>query len=560
MGAIENDDGSDDSDEPGNYAAAEDLANELTNPNTRTVDAESFLNMLMQSGSSAEQQTSLLDNIMSQFGQGQLLVGADSTAHSALDAEVTRVGTMAADDEQDTTIHMNAAAEAADESDDSDDAASNENDDAVTMELTGIVPRQHEGDDDEDDNGSENSAGERGTSALPVSSSAFLSQLDPFINSFYAQTRISHAYLEPSSAPAANRYCAKAGLVLGIFDAYSQQQLAPEPSVELEQLSELPIRFEPLYRKAQLTARRDYCVALSGLFEADRIVSETAAAEPVQLESLVSFFEEQNDLLAQRKKELLLRISKAKQRLAQEAPGNETGKLASEIQSLRDRLGRVRQEREVAGTKVEQLGAEAQALQATCTTFDRQLTEKKSAQSILLAINGLQPAEVTADACDFIYDKFSKLHFADSAEFTSLHPDIDWSAVVRSSIDSSELSMRQYTIAAMKANVALKGLLEDVRKVKQHTFVDIHYSDGIQIRVQFFSLEQRRRFHLQIPLATVDSYARLYEETEFEWPTDVVYGDVDANGLKKCLRSCRIDPVLPVLSIYQHVESSMETF
>ncbi|KAJ2365324.1 hypothetical protein H4S01_003311, partial [Coemansia sp. RSA 2610] len=161
MGAIENDDGSDDSDEPGNYAAAEDLANELTNPNTRTVDAESFLNMLMQSGSSAEQQTSLLDNIMSQFGQGQLLVGADSTAHSALDAEVTRVGTMAADDEQDTTIHMNAAAEAADESDDSDDAASNENDDAVTMELTGIVPRQHEGDDDEDDNGSENSAGER---------------------------------------------------------------------------------------------------------------------------------------------------------------------------------------------------------------------------------------------------------------------------------------------------------------------------------------------------------------------------------------------------------------
>ncbi|KAJ2303810.1 hypothetical protein IWW52_006716, partial [Coemansia sp. RSA 2704] len=92
---------------------------------------------------------------------------------------------------------MNAAAEAADESDDSDDAASNENDDAVTMELTGIVPRQHEGDDDEDDNGSENSAGERGTSALPVSSSAFLSQLDPFVTAEPASSAAGGATWSP---------------------------------------------------------------------------------------------------------------------------------------------------------------------------------------------------------------------------------------------------------------------------------------------------------------------------------------------------------------------------
>ncbi|KAJ2124066.1 hypothetical protein IW147_002002 [Coemansia sp. RSA 720] len=715
MGAIGNDDDSDtgrideeETDEPVPSNSADNMMGQAAH----TVDADIFLSMLMQSdvgdanssgSNTTDQQTSLLENIMSQLSQGQLFTGSDNTIYGSAEADITRVGITANNDDQDTTVRLSASAGTADESEASDysnDDASNENDDAVTMELTGIVsrlqPDRDSADELEDSTPPVTSYQENPFTATQAIDAASSIWSPPMVSSFMdtiqslistqqpevqpignilpnsvalstltpapiiheesvrtparkpmaapstpksavsttprsvrtprqittpkpiatprSQTRARTPAArstprQPSATPTPGRRAqkapkfstpatpvptkepgfvldslppvpalsrpptagvtfgppsladqAKAGLVLNVFNAYHQQRLVPEPATGIEQQSEYPAKFEPLYRKAQLTARLEYCSALNSLFEADRAVSDTATIEPVQFESVVSFFNDQNDLLAQRKDELLLRISRAKQKLAAEAPSSEAGSTSNEILSLRGSLSSIRAEREAMNSKIEHLNAEIQTLQATCTTFDRQVTEKKSAQSILLAINGLQPAGATAETCDFIYDKFTKLHFGESAEFTSLHPEIDWSAVIRSSIDAEDLTMRQYTIAVMKANVVLKDLLEDVRKVKLHTFVEIQYNDGIQVRMQFFSRKQRRRFHLQIPLSTVESYARLHEETSFEWPADVVYGDLDIGKLKRCLRSCHISSSAPVLSIYQHVDSSMEAF
>ncbi|KAJ1868055.1 hypothetical protein LPJ78_000552 [Coemansia sp. RSA 989] len=646
MGAINN--GDDDDEGEGEDEDAENIANHTGQ--TPTVDAESFLNMLMQGGGSSgpniEQQTSLLDNIISQFG-------SDNTVHGTEDPSDIH-------NEQDTTLHVDAPVDTNNESAESDDEG--DHDDAVTMELTGIVPRQPDESESQTTSSPPASTlwgqpmvssfmdtiGSLLSTQPPSNPAAMAPQANaPTATPAPAEETFNDVPSTPKSAPAraatprpttmpkrtatpkrpatpknavspaktpqsssilrapmprltptphkqqstpkavkqthtldplpplpplphqfvSNTYSgpptladqAKAGLVVNIFDTYRCQTLIPSISAEAEQLSEVPVKFEPLYRKAQLSARLEYCSALSGLFEADRIVSEAAAAKLVEFDELVAFFEEKNEVLAQRRDELLLRISRARQKLAQEAPSSETGAVAGEIQSLRAQLGDIRHEREAIGQDIEKLQAEIQALQATRISADRQLTEKKSAQSILLAINGLQPAEVSESSCDFIYDKFSKLHFDDTADFMSLHPDIDWSAVVKSSIDA-DAPMRQYAIAIMKANVALKSLLEDVRTVNRHTFVELEYNDGIHIRMQFFSRKQRRRFYLQIPLSTIDSYAHLHEETRFEWPTDIVYGDLDLEKFKKCLRACKISPASPVLSIYHHIESSMNEF
>ncbi|KAJ2769757.1 hypothetical protein IWQ57_002968 [Coemansia nantahalensis] len=545
LGAVHNDDDDDvDEDEDGNegpdVVAGADLSMAASNDGvsaTDSADAVSFFNMLMQS-SAADQQTSLLDNIMSQFGQAQLPANTDNTTHSATDADYTRVAMPAddADEEQDATIHHDAAdiavSEAAGTSDYAGDGASseededvgNDNDDAVTMELTGIVARLP----DDPDSDADHDANEHA---------------DMF-----------------AVASTESQYATPAGLAVGIFEAYRHRQLVPNVAPAVLELAEVPLRFEPLFRKAELKARLEYCSALSGLFEADQAVGQTAAIETSSFEDDASFFGTQNDLLASRQEELLLRVSKAQQRLAQQTPTREASKLSGETAELRTRLLHARKERDAASTTIEQLSTEIRALQATSTSFDRQLSERKSAQQVLLAVNGLQPADMATDCCDFIYDGFSRLHFGGSAEFTSLHPDVDWAAAIRSAIGAPDQTMRQYTIAAMKANAVLKGMLEDVRRVKRHTFVELGCSDGIQVRVQFFSRAHRRRFHLHIPLATVESYSQLHLETEFDWATEVLYGDVDTARLRACLRACRISPSHPVLSIYEHVESSMAAF
>ncbi|KAJ2160571.1 hypothetical protein GGF46_002167 [Coemansia sp. RSA 552] len=702
MGAISND-GDDDDEEEESDAGANSAAepNNAAPLSAQGTDTENFFSMLMQS-SAMDQQTSLLDNIISQFGQDQAPPSAtESTMHSTTETDITRVG-IPMDGDQDTTMFVSSTEVPPGDSDSSDgDGAENDNDDAVTMELTGLVPRAPDDDDDDsvedpeeavhspstpvrtsvaaqprghpsmsgpawgqavsarfgDPLGSILSLVQSSTQLAPVTQAAVVASPQPeataaqvtstpvrqprtprttprripapqilsstptssstpkrnlpqtpvirsaqrgrtslastpqgAVQTPLKSARVSRRTPSPKAPtpakdpvftldplprlpvladpPAANASAdpqslaeqAKAGLALEIFDAYRRLQLVPAASPEIAEQSVFPVKFQPLFRKAQLTARLEYCSALNGLFEADGNVRQAAEAEPVTYDPLASFFEDQNETLSRRTEELRLRIAKVKQKLAQAAPGVDSGKVATEIQELRAKLLGVRRERESVGAAVERLNAEIQTLQSTCTSFDHQISEKKSAQDILLSINGLEPADVTKDSCDFVYDKFSKLHFGTSAELTSLHPDIDWSAVVRSSIDASGLSMRQYTIAVMKANAILKGLLEDVRQVKLRTFVDLVYDSGIRIRVRFFSKALRRRFDLQIPLATIDSYARLHKETEFEWPADVLYGDVDEERLKECLQSCSIDPSSPVLSIYQHIDSSMEAF
>ncbi|KAJ2784164.1 hypothetical protein H4R18_001291 [Coemansia javaensis] len=622
------------------------------------VDAANFFDILMQSsraedGDEQRQHTSLLDNIISEYGHGDLgpqstaEAAADATMHTTTDGDFTRVGPMPVEepvDEQPTAVYA-AYPESADgggseageaEYSEQDEDVAHENDDAVTMELTGIVARRSSSpeadardeveandqdeieahDQDEPTLGSGSlgvSWGQASSGTLmdvfgslmaaaqpPVSGGpAAINEL-PFMPDLAAapspmpaaglaaavdasaaptprstrSTRDSRPMfvLDPlpplpgpaalpagarASAPASRAELAKAGLVLGIFETYRRQRLVPAVSPAAAELSEFPAKFEPLFRKAELKARLEYCSALSGLFEADRSVSQAAAAEPAAFGEPAAFLEAQNAHLLARREELLARIARAKQRLEEEAPGKDTGKLHGETQELRAKVAEARRAREGLGAEIEQMGAEIQALQATSTSFDHQMSEKKSALDVLLALNGLQPADVTADSCDFIYDGFSRLHFGDTVEFTSLHPDIDWAAAIQGAIGTGDLTRRQYTIAAMKANVVLKGLLEDIRKVRQRTFVELLCTDGIQVRIQFFSKERRRRFHLQIPLATAVSYARLHTERQFDWPTEVVYGNVDEAGLKKCLRACRISPLQPMLSIYEHVDSSM---
>ncbi|KAJ2616568.1 hypothetical protein H4S08_000725 [Coemansia sp. RSA 1365] len=353
---------------------------------------------------------------------------------------------------------------------------------------------------------------------------------------------------------------AKAGLAIGLFESYRHQQLTPKTLSKDSQQSSFLVKFKPLFRSATLTARLEYCKSLASLFEVDRDVSQAADAEIVSFDSPVSRLKEHNNVLQQRKDELILRISKAKQKLEQAAPDKETGNVANEIQQLKAKQLKLRQERESANADAELLSAEIQSLQSTSTSLDRQMSEKQSAQNLLLAINGLEPAEVGQDSCDFVYDRFIKLHVGDTAEFASMHPEIDWSGVIARSVSSVERTTRQYTIAVMRANVLLKGLLEDVRRVKRHTFVNVQCNDEFQIHVLFFSKKHRRRFRLQIPLETVECYARLHQETAFDWHTEIAYGAMDADRFKACLRTCRIDPTTPILSIYQHIDASMETF
>ncbi|KAJ1905638.1 hypothetical protein LPJ81_001814, partial [Coemansia sp. IMI 209127] len=360
--------------------------------------------------------------------------------------------------------------------------------------------------------------------------------------------------------PSALAEQAKAGLVFGIHNVYRYQKHIPQPSAESTEISTVDIKFEPLYRKAKLTARLDYCSSLVPLFEADQDISRLSEATPTDFGQKVAFFSESNNAHLQRKEELLLRIAKAKSRLAEEAPTGKIGRLSGEIRELRDKLATIKREREEISVKAEQLSGGIQALQTTNSSFDRQATEKKSAQKLLLAINGLQLADVSENSCEFVYDKFSKLYLDNAAEFSSLHPDINWNAVVRDTISKDDMTLRQYAIAIMKLNAILNDLLDDVKRVKRHTFVDVLCSDGIQVRMQLFSKQLRRRFYLQVPLKDVESYRALRNETDFDWPAEVVYGDVDQEKLKLCLMTCDIDSASPLLSIYRHLEACMESY
>ncbi|KAJ2077261.1 hypothetical protein H4R24_005235 [Coemansia sp. RSA 988] len=746
-----------------------DLAGELVDHASGTttpignVDTESLLDMLMQT-STIDQQTSLLDNIISQFGRAQQAGTTDNTMHSHADTDITRVGPLVEDmeEEQNTVVNtgnivgVNRHSNADSDIESSEDGVGIDNEDAITMELTGIVSRQTGNREEEDarvlngqdtfyENGGNIQAqlnllgsgrtpgrfistredavapilawseseprtiadvldNVLATSQLGSPIAPFLSHSDPSADrsvdglmvttplakvtstpigastpnnaatptksvtplraytpvvasarrahadvstpdSLFAcmahtpvaqetlapvvtsarrahadvstpgslSARMAHTPIqnppkarktnvddspalrlaspvakEPSTPPKPavfeldslpplpspmvppatktalkhSSLCeqAKAGLAVGIFEAYRHQQLTPKALSDSAQRSTFPMKLKPLFCSAKLAARLEYCKALASLFEADHDVSKAAGTEIVSFELPVSLFEEHCRSLQQRKDELALRISKAKQKLAQAAPDKDTGNLASEIRQLRAKQLEIRQERESANSDAEKLNAEIQTLQATSTSLDRQMCEKQSAQSLLLAINGLEPAEVAQDSCDFVYDHFAKLHVGDTAEFASMHPDIDWSAVIARSVGSAERTTRQYTIAVMRANALLKSLLEDVRKVKSHTFVNLQCSDEFQIRVLFFSKKHRRRFQLQIPLDTVECHARLHRETAFDWQTDIVYGALDADRFKACLRACRIDSASPILSIYQHIDASMEAF
>ncbi|KAJ2392491.1 serine/threonine-protein kinase bud32, partial [Coemansia sp. RSA 2603] len=332
---------------------------------------------------------------------------------------------------------------------------------------------------------------------------------------------------------------AKAGLVFKIFNAYHKHRLQPTLSATALELSGISVRFEPLFRKAKLNARLEYCSSLSSMFEADHDVSQTADAIPTDFDSTIEFFEEQNELLAERRDELLQLIAKTKQKCLQEAPSEDKGRLAGEIKELRAKLADIRREREAATAQVEALGSEIQSLRSTSSSFGLQFTEKKGLQNILLAINGLQLTDAAEDHCEFVYDTFSKIHLDSAAEFTSLHPDIDWSAVIRDSIDSSNMSTRQYTISVMKTNAVIKKLLEDIKHVKQMTFVDLQHNGGIQVRIQFFSREHRQRFYLNIVFNNIDAYRQIHQKPRLEWTTEVVYGNIDMTRLNKCVAEAR---------------------
>ncbi|KAJ2783240.1 hypothetical protein GGI15_002653 [Coemansia interrupta] len=353
---------------------------------------------------------------------------------------------------------------------------------------------------------------------------------------------------------------AKAGLVFKIFNAYHKHRLQPTVSDAALGLSGINARFEPLFRKAKLNARLEYCSSLSSMFEADHDVSQTADAIPTDFDPTIEFFEEQNELLAQRRDELQQLIAKAKQKCLQEAPSEDKGRLAGEIKDLRTKLADIRREREATAVQVEALGSEIQSLRTTSSSFGRQFTEKKGLQNILLAINGLQLTDAAEDHCEFVYDTFSKIHLDSAAEFTSLHPDIDWSAVIRDSINSSNMSTRQYAISVMKTNAVIKKLLEDVKHVKQMTFVDLQHSGGIQVRIQFFSREHRQRFYLNIAFDSIDAYRQIHQKPGLEWSTEVVYGSIDMARLEKCVTEARISSEMPLLSIYNHIESQLGAF
>ncbi|KAJ2381332.1 hypothetical protein GGI23_007611, partial [Coemansia sp. RSA 2559] len=73
---------------------------------------------------------------------------------------------------------------------------------------------------------------------------------------------------------------AKAGLLFGIYNVYRYQKHIPQLSAESAEISTVDVKFEPLYRKAKLTARLDYCSSLVQLFEADQDISRLSEATP----------------------------------------------------------------------------------------------------------------------------------------------------------------------------------------------------------------------------------------------------------------------------------------
>ncbi|KAJ2684552.1 hypothetical protein IWW39_004839 [Coemansia spiralis] len=620
-------------------------------------DAESFLNMLLQ-GNAATHDTSLLDNILSQYETTQPLHTLNNTAQSVADTDYTRVGiAMDVDDEmRDVTMYASLPEQAVaegfalfgqgpappfgdenmdDDDDDDEEEGADGYDDAVTMDLTGVIARppqppghQMAASEPEADmletliasnpsvannlsrivaaaspatpeRASALSLRSIATPTLPLFSvphtpatpaSSYAPQ--PILSGDLADVADSALPIEEQmpelqpepeptfqldllpaipftasppqpmllhSSPSLADH-ARAGLVFGLFDAYRQQELTPKPLAGHDLQATYAMRYEPLFRKAKLSARLDYCSSLASLFEVDRYVSQVASATPTDFAPTISYFEEQNGLLAQRKEELLLRISKIKQRLTVDAPNVETGGLTAEIRELKAKLGEAKRQRDAASSHAERLSSEIQVLQTTSTSFGRQVSERKSAQNILLAINGLQLADVADDRCDFVYDKFAKLHLDTAAEFTSLHPDIDWVAAVKDNSGRAASSMRQDAISAMKTNAVIKELLEDVKRVKRHTFVELSYNDGVQVRIQFFSKAHRRRFYLQIAIGALANYKQLHREARFDWATEVVYGEIDLSRFKKCLRACKIDMQAPLLSIYQHVDQSMDTY
>ncbi|KAJ2899090.1 hypothetical protein GGI21_004824, partial [Coemansia aciculifera] len=76
----------------------------------------------------------------------------------------------------------------------------------------------------------------------------------------------------PPPGPATLADHARAALVFGIFDAYRQQELVPKPLLDYDPQATYAMMYEPLYRKAKLTARLEYCSSLASLFEVDRDV------------------------------------------------------------------------------------------------------------------------------------------------------------------------------------------------------------------------------------------------------------------------------------------------
>ncbi|KAJ2490679.1 hypothetical protein IWW37_002966 [Coemansia sp. RSA 2050] len=125
-------------------------------------DAESFLNMLLQ-GNTAAHDTSLLDNILSQYEPTQQLHTLNRTAQSVTDTDYTRVGiAMDVDDNEvrDVTMYASLSEQAVAngfalfgqgpappfddenmEDDDDEEEGGDGYEDAVTMDLTGIIAR-----------------------------------------------------------------------------------------------------------------------------------------------------------------------------------------------------------------------------------------------------------------------------------------------------------------------------------------------------------------------------------------------------------------------------------
>ncbi|KAJ2692224.1 TP53 regulating kinase [Coemansia sp. RSA 1285] len=526
--------------------------------NTNT---EQILNALLQSNT-ASQDTSLLDNIILQFSQHpqsqshqqqqQQPESPNGNIQNTMELDYTRVDpSVGMEDiydrdttiQPDTTLSVRPAFSANDsrtgangaslpeyemDVDSSDD--DNINEDAITMELTGVVSRDivalqsNPVPEVTENQGSDSKIGK---SIKADAASVF--ELDPLPHIPLEMQDLPYPK-SPGSSILADQ--AKAGLVFDIYNAYRYQQHIPQISADAAEMTVVDAKFEPLYRKAKLTARLEYCSSLVSLFESDQAISRLEDAAITDFGQKVAFFSEANEVLLERKDELVMRLAKLKSRIAEESSAGNTGRLSVETKELREKLAAIKSMREETSAKADQLSCEIRALQTTNSSFDRQVTEKKSAQKLLLAINGLQLADVSESSCEFVYDKFSKLHLDGAAEFTSLHPDINWNAIVRDAINRDNLTLRQYAISIMRLNAILNDLLDDVKRVKRHTFVDVFCNDGIQVRMQLFSKELRRRFYLHVPLKSVESYKTLHSEPEFDWSTEAVYGNVDQEKLR----------------------------